>query len=105
MGSEQTIIYHNPRCGKSRLTLSLLRERGVEPKVVEYLKTPPSAAELRPESTVVRRTQVVRLFAVWLGSKRSLEATAEDIITTMHAHPTMAESIHEFVRDARRTGR
>jgi len=40
-------IYHNPRCGKSRDTLALLRERGVEPTVVEYLKTPPGAAELR----------------------------------------------------------
>lgn len=40
-------IYHNPRCGKSRATLALLEESGVEPRVVEYLKTPPSAAELR----------------------------------------------------------
>jgi arsenate reductase len=41
-------IYHNPRCGKSRQTLSLLRKRGVEPIVVEYLETPPgmSAQEL-----------------------------------------------------------
>lgn len=40
-------IYHNPRCSKSRETLKLLRERGVEPQVVEYLKTPPSAEELK----------------------------------------------------------
>ena len=40
-------IYHNPRCSKSRQTLALLREHGVEPLVVEYLKTPPDAAELR----------------------------------------------------------
>ncbi len=40
-------IYHNPRCGKSRATLALLRERGVEPVVIEYLKTPPSAAGLK----------------------------------------------------------
>lgn len=39
-------IYHNPRCSKSRQTLQLLTEHGVEPEVVEYLKTPPSAAEL-----------------------------------------------------------
>lgn len=39
-------IYHNPRCSKSRQTLQLLQDNGVEPKVVEYLKTPPSAAEL-----------------------------------------------------------
>lgn len=39
-------IYHNPRCGKSRQTLQLLTEQGVEAKIVEYLKTPPSAEEL-----------------------------------------------------------
>ncbi len=39
-------IYHNPRCSKSRQTLALLREHGVEPDIVEYLKTPPSATEL-----------------------------------------------------------
>jgi arsenate reductase len=40
-------IYHNPRCSKSRQTLALLEEKGVAPKVVEYLKAPPSAAELK----------------------------------------------------------
>ena len=40
-------IYHNPRCSKSRATLELLEARGVKPKVIEYLKTPPSAAELK----------------------------------------------------------
>jgi arsenate reductase (glutaredoxin) len=40
-------IYHNPRCSKSRQTLALLRERGIEPDIVEYLKTPPAAAELK----------------------------------------------------------
>ena len=40
-------IYHNPRCNTSRKTLALLREKGVEPVIVEYLKTPPSAAELK----------------------------------------------------------
>ena len=39
-------IYHNPRCSKSRQTLQLLRDRGIEPEVVEYLKTPPGADEL-----------------------------------------------------------
>ena len=42
-----TTIYHNPRCGKSRQTLGLLRERGIEPEIVEYLVTPPSAEELK----------------------------------------------------------
>ena len=39
-------IYHNPRCSKSRQTLALLRERGIEPQVIEYLAAPPSAAQL-----------------------------------------------------------
>ncbi len=39
-------IYHNPRCGKSRQTLQLLHEQGIEPEIVEYLKTPPSVQEL-----------------------------------------------------------
>ncbi|MBM3116463.1 arsenate reductase (glutaredoxin) [Jeongeupia naejangsanensis] len=40
-------IYHNPRCSKSREMLALLRERGFEPDIVEYLKTPPDAETLR----------------------------------------------------------
>lgn len=39
-------IYHNPRCSKSRQTLELLKGEGVEPKIVEYLKEPPSEAQL-----------------------------------------------------------
>lgn len=40
-------IYHNPRCGKSRDTLKLLEAQGINPEVVEYLKTPPTATELQ----------------------------------------------------------
>lgn len=47
-----TTIYHNPRCSKSRQTLALLEERGISPRIVEYLKTPPSAAELK---TILKR--------------------------------------------------
>jgi arsenate reductase len=39
-------IYHNPRCTKSRETLKLLEERGIQPTVVNYLETPPTKAEL-----------------------------------------------------------
>ena len=41
-------IYHNPRCSKSRSALALLQEKGVEPTIIEYLRTPPTRAELRP---------------------------------------------------------
>ncbi len=40
-------IYHNPDCGTSRNTLAMIRQSGVEPTIVEYLKTPPSRAKLK----------------------------------------------------------
>lgn len=40
-------IYHNPRCSKSRQTLELLQQRGIEPEQIEYLKTPPDVETLR----------------------------------------------------------
>lgn len=40
-------IYHNPRCSKSRQALALLRDKGVEPRIVEYLRTPPDAETLK----------------------------------------------------------
>ena len=39
-------IYHNPRCSKSRQTLNLLQEHGIQPTIIEYLETPPSAKKL-----------------------------------------------------------
>ena len=46
-GEAQTItIYHNPACGTSRNVLAMIRNSGEEPRVIEYLKTPPSRAEL-----------------------------------------------------------
>jgi arsenate reductase len=58
-------IYHNPRCNTSRKTLALLREKGVEPQIVEYLKTPYTAAQLKqllrqlnvPASKLVRKKE------------------------------------------------
>jgi len=43
----QLVIYHNTRCSKSRETLALLKKQGLEPKVVEYLKAPPTVATLK----------------------------------------------------------
>ena len=44
---KEFIIYHNPRCSKSRQTLQLLRKEGIEPTIVEYLKTPLAKEQLR----------------------------------------------------------
>ena len=63
---ETTRLYHNPRCSKSRGALELLRERGIEPMVVEYLQTPPTAAELR------------QLLALLQQPARALLRTGED---------------------------
>ena len=43
----RTTIYHNPRCSKSRQTLELLRDQGIEPVIIEYLKTPPDQKTLK----------------------------------------------------------
>jgi arsenate reductase (glutaredoxin) len=45
--SDEFVIYHNPRCSKSRAALELLQQRGIEPTIIEYLKTPPTQDELR----------------------------------------------------------
>jgi arsenate reductase len=55
-------IYHNPKCSKSRATLALLQDRGIEPQVIEYLKTPPSAGELEAivDKLGIKPEQLVR---------------------------------------------
>ena len=55
-------IYHNPRCSKSRATLASLQEHGLEPAVIEYLKTPPTVAELKAilRKLGMRAEQIIR---------------------------------------------
>ena len=57
-----TTIYHNPACSTSRRTLALLREHGVEPTIVEYLKTPPNKATLTAivEGLGIQPSQLMR---------------------------------------------
>ena len=87
------IIYHNPACGTSRNTLGLIRNAGVEPHVVEYLKTPPSRALL---------TQLVSRMGVpvrdLLREKGTPYAelgldnpalTDDELIDAMMAHPVL----------------
>jgi len=88
-------IYHNPRCSKSRQTLELLRERGIEPEIVEYLKTPPDEATLarlleqlglRPRDLM--RTKEPEYTALGLADP-SLDDGA--LIRAMAAHPKLIE--------------
>ena len=59
--SEYT-IYHNPRCSKSRTTLALLEEQGIEPEVLLYLETRPDEAEIRMllEKLAISAAQLMR---------------------------------------------
>ena len=88
-------IYHNPDCSKSRETLGLLRERGIEPTVVEYLKSPPD------EETLERLLRLLELEpADLLRSKEEeyadlgLDGMLGDrgaLIAAMAAHPILIE--------------
>lgn len=49
----EVVIYHNPRCSKSRQTLALLEEHGATPKVIRYLETPPDESTLRQLLTLL----------------------------------------------------
>lgn len=44
---QHVTIYHNPRCSKSRETLALIKEQGIEPTIIQYLETPPDATTLK----------------------------------------------------------
>ncbi len=88
-------IYHNPRCSKSRRTLALLGERGIEPEVVEYLKNPPTRAELNAllEKLGFKPRDLIResesLFKeLGLGGD---DISDEVLMNTMIEHPILIE--------------
>lgn len=89
------IIYHNPRCSKSRATLALLRERGIEPEVVEYLKNPPDEHEL---ARILGMLELAPIDLIRKGedeyAELGLEEKKEDmgeLIKQMIAHPILIE--------------
>ncbi len=99
-------IYHNPKCSKSRETLKLIEEKGIAPQVVEYLKTPPSAVELKAilgklgitASDLLRKKE-----AAEAGIDPSLPEDA--LIAAMVAHPAVIERPIVVVGDKARLGR
>lgn len=102
-------IYHNPRCSKSRQALALLEARGITPRVVEYLKTPPDRATLAallrklglPASALVRRNEAE--FAA-LGLDRP-GVTEDELLDAMAAHPKLIERPIVVVDRRARIGR
>jgi arsenate reductase len=90
-----TLLYHNPRCSKSRAALELLREHGIEPELRLYLEHPPTVDELRE---LFRRLGPDRLGLVRTGepeySELGLDAPGIDddaLIAAIHAHPRLLE--------------
>jgi arsenate reductase len=88
-------IFHNPRCSKSRQALELLRDRGVEPQIVEYLKTPPDAATLAQvldllgmEPRALMRTKEKEYKDKGLDDP---SLSREALIAAMVAHPKLIE--------------
>jgi len=87
------IIYHNPECGTSRNTLAMIRNAGIEPHVVEYLKTPPTRALL--EQLIVRAGLTPRALLREKGTPYAElgldDASLSDavLIDAMMAHPTL----------------
>lgn len=87
-------IYHNPRCSKSRKTLTLLQEHGIEPRVVLYLETPPDVGQIKAllgklgldASQLVRRGE-----DAYKSCGLSKDSTEEELTAAMAAHPKLIE--------------
>ncbi len=86
-------IYHNPRCNTSRKTLALLEKKGVKPEVVEYLKTPPSAAKLRELLKMLNLTprQLLRKKEAKEAGLDKPGLTDAELIAGMVKHPIVIE--------------
>ncbi len=93
--SDPVVIYHNPRCSKSRQTLQLLEARGIEPEVVKYLENPPSAEELarildllgmEPRELMRRKEKEYRELGL-----DDPALTREQLIEAMVQHPRLIE--------------
>jgi len=86
-------IYHNPRCNTSRKTLALLRDKGIEPTVIEYLKTPYTAAQLKtllgqlklPVKAIVRKKEAAA------AGVDVAKLSEDQLIAAMATHPIIVE--------------
>lgn len=89
------ILYHNPRCSKSRQTLALLEENGIEPKIIRYLETPPDAATL---TDMVNKLQLDRAHdlvrvkeADYNAAGLQRDSSDADVISAMVNYPKLME--------------
>jgi arsenate reductase len=95
MNAMSVTIYHHPGCSTSRSVLAMIRERGVEPEVIEYLKNPPSRARLVQLITAmgVKPRAVLRAKGDVYAELGLADAALSDdaLIDAMIAHPVLIE--------------
>jgi arsenate reductase len=87
------VIYHNPRCTTSRKTLDLLRDNGIDPTVIQYLRTPPSRAELVKligDAGIDVRTAVRKRESLY-DELNLAEADDDELLDAMAEHPILIE--------------
>ncbi|MEM6105855.1 arsenate reductase (glutaredoxin) [Mycobacterium sp. 050272] len=89
----QAVIYHNPKCSTSRKTLELLRDNGLEPTIIQYLKTPPSRAELAKmirDAGIDVRAAVRKREALY-AELGLADASDDELLDAMAKHPILIE--------------
>lgn len=88
-----SVIYHNPRCSTSRKTLDLLRDNGIEPAVIQYLKTPPSRAELVKmiKDAGIDVRAAVRKRESLYAELGLADASDDELLDAMAEHPILIE--------------
>ncbi|MDT5006498.1 MAG: hypothetical protein QOJ24_3674 [Mycobacterium sp.] len=88
-----SVIYHNPRCTTSRKALELLRDNGIEPDVIQYLKTPPSRDELVTlinDAGIEVRTAVRKREPLY-AELNLADADDDALLDAMATHPILIE--------------
>jgi arsenate reductase (glutaredoxin) len=101
-------VYHNPRCSKSRQTLTLITDRGHEPVIIEYLKQPPSVAELK---RIIAMLDITAHDLIRTGEAEyrelglSRDSSDESLLSAMVNHPRLIERPIMIVGDQARIGR
>jgi arsenate reductase len=103
MGERTAVIYHNPKCSTSRKTLDLLRDNGIEPEIVLYLKTPPTRdqlVELITDAGIDVRSAVRRREALYAELDLA-DASDDELLDAMAEHPILIE--RPFVTTAKGT--
>jgi len=102
------LIYHNPRCSKSRQGLAILKELNQDFEIVEYLKNPPTQEEL---SSIIKKLQIKPIELVrkneviWKENYKGKELSDEQIIKAMVKNPKLIERPIVITNDSAIVGR